>query len=79
MDVDQNGEAAQKYGVQAMPTFCVIDRTGALIYSKCGGSNAVVDECIQRCLWKWWRFWIKLILPYLIQTLIGKHIWWLFG
>ena len=49
VDVDQNGEAAQKYGVQAMPTFCVIDRHGTLIFSKCGGSEAVVNECIAKC------------------------------
>ena len=49
VDVDKNTEAAQKYGVQAMPTFCVVDRFGQLIFSKCGGSEAVVMECISKC------------------------------
>lgn len=32
VDVDKNGEAAQKYGVQAMPTFKVIDSNGNVIF-----------------------------------------------
>ena len=50
VDVDQNGEAAQHYNVQAMPTFHVLDRTGTSIFTKTGGSEAVVNEIFQFAL-----------------------------
>lgn len=47
VDVDQNGEAAQHYGIQAMPTFKVLDSQGKAILTKTGGANPVVDEVVK--------------------------------
>lgn len=32
VDVDKNGAIAQKYSIQAMPTFKVIDRNGNVVF-----------------------------------------------
>ena len=46
VDVDVNGAIAQKYGIQSMPTFKVIDKAGNVLLEKVGGSEGVVDACI---------------------------------
>jgi thioredoxin 1 len=46
VNVDTNGEASTKYGIQAMPTFKVLDSTGKEIFSKTGGSEDVVKEVV---------------------------------
>lgn len=46
VDVDQNAEASQKYGIQAMPTFKVLDSQGNVLLTKTGGANPVVDEIV---------------------------------
>lgn len=46
VDVDQNGEASAKYGIQAMPTFKVLDSQGNVLLTKTGGANPVVDEIV---------------------------------
>jgi thioredoxin 1 len=48
VNVDVNTESSQKYGIQAMPTFKVIDRQGNELLSKVGGSQAVVNEIVAK-------------------------------
>lgn len=49
VNVDELGDISHKYGIQAMPTFQVIDKNGNKLFEKCGGSEAVVNECIGKC------------------------------
>ena len=48
VDVDKNGEIAQKYSIQAMPTFKVIDRNGAVVFEVVGGGQANVNKAIEK-------------------------------
>lgn len=48
VNVDVNQDASAKYGIQAMPTFKVLDRFGNEIYTKTGGSEAVVNDVIAK-------------------------------
>ena len=48
VDVDANSDSAAHYGVQAMPTFHVIDGSGKSIYKVTGGSQANVNACIAK-------------------------------
>lgn len=48
VNVDVNADASQKYGIQAMPTFKVLDKNGHEVLSKTGGSEAVVNEIVQK-------------------------------
>lgn len=48
VNVDVNQEASGKYGIQAMPTFKVLDSKGNEVFSKTGGSEAVVNEIIAK-------------------------------
>lgn len=48
MDVDKNASIAQKYKIQAMPTFKVVDKAGNEILEKVGGGKANVDACIAK-------------------------------
>ena len=38
VNVDVNSEAAEKYGVKAMPTFHVLNSKGESVFNKVGGS-----------------------------------------
>ena len=49
VDVDKNPTIAQKYGIQAMPTFKVIDKAGNQVAEKVGGGQANVNACIAAC------------------------------
>ena len=44
VDVDKNGAIAQKYAIQAMPTFKVIDRNGNVVLEKVGGGKGNVVQ-----------------------------------
>ena len=46
VNVDVNGEASQRYGIQAMPTFKVLDTQGKEIHSATGGSEGVVNQVV---------------------------------
>ena len=48
VDVDANQDSPAIYGVQAMPTFHVIDGSGKSIYKVTGGSQANVNACIAK-------------------------------
>jgi len=48
VNVDVNQEASAKYGIQAMPTFKVLNRQGNEVFTKTGGSEAVVNEVIAK-------------------------------
>lgn len=48
VDVDKNGEIAQKYSIQAMPTFKVIDKNGAVVFEVVGGGQANVNKAIEK-------------------------------
>jgi thioredoxin 1 len=50
VDVDVNGDAATKYGVQAMPTFSVLDRQGNEILKRTGGTEVVVNEIVGKAV-----------------------------
>jgi thiol-disulfide isomerase/thioredoxin len=50
VDVDKNGDASAKYGIQAMPTFAVIDSKGVVLLKKTGGSKDVVNEIFGKAL-----------------------------
>ena len=41
-----NGDAAGAYSIQAMPTFKVLDSAGKELFTKTGGSEAVVKEIV---------------------------------
>lgn len=59
INVDVNTDSSAKYGIQVMPTFHVIDATGASIYKVTGGSEANVDSCFEKAKqhkanhWSW--------------------------
>ena len=40
------GDASQAYNIQAMPTFKVLDTEGKELFTKTGGSEAVVKEIV---------------------------------
>lgn len=48
VDVDKNGAIAQKYNIQAMPTFKVVDRAGNVLFEKVGGGQANVNACLDK-------------------------------
>ena len=50
VDVDKNGPIAQKYTVQAMPTFKVLDKAGNVLLEKVGGGQGNVNDCVNKCL-----------------------------
>jgi thioredoxin 1 len=50
VNVDVNTDSSEKYGIQAMPTFKVIDSQGNELLSKIGGSQAVVDEIVAKAV-----------------------------
>ena len=50
VDVDKNGVIASKYGIQAMPTFKVIDKSGNVIFEKVGGGQGNVNEVIAKAI-----------------------------
>ena len=50
VDVDKAGDAAQKYEVQAMPTFKVLDSKGDVVAEKVGGGQANVNAIIAKAL-----------------------------
>lgn len=52
VDVDQNQEAAAKYGIQAMPTFKVLDNKGEVLLTKTGGAKPNVNEAFALALSK---------------------------
>ena len=49
VDVDKNPSIAQKYSINAMPTFKVIDKNGNQVLEKVGGGQANVNACIDAC------------------------------
>jgi thioredoxin 1 len=50
VDVDQNPDAAGKYGISGMPTFAVLDKQGNVILTKTGGSEANVNEIVAKAV-----------------------------
>ncbi|XP_031472904.1 uncharacterized protein LOC116245563 [Nymphaea colorata] len=50
VNVDDNQEAAQKFGVTAMPTFAVLNEKGEALLTKTGGTEAIVNEIIEFAL-----------------------------
>ena len=47
VDVDVADDVATKYGVEAMPTFIVIDSKGKEIQKVTGGSQSNVDKLVE--------------------------------
>ena len=47
VDVDEVPEAAQKYSVQAMPTFKILDKAGNVLGEVVGGGQGNVNKCIE--------------------------------
>lgn len=52
VDVDINGEAAQHYKIQAMPTFKVLGKNGEVLFEVVGGGQANVNKAIAAALSK---------------------------
>ena len=50
VDVDQNPDAAQEYGISGMPTFAVLDKKGKVILTKTGGSEPIVNEIVAKAV-----------------------------
>jgi thioredoxin-like negative regulator of GroEL len=48
INVDVNQESSSHYGIQAMPTFHVIDASGQSIHKVTGGSEDNVNKCIEK-------------------------------
>ena len=48
VDVDEAGEIAAKYTVQAMPTFKVLDGGANAVFEKVGGGKANVEACFAK-------------------------------
>jgi hypothetical protein len=48
--VDKVPELSQKYNIQAMPTFKVVDASGAVLGEKVGGGKGNVDAIVQIAL-----------------------------
>jgi thioredoxin 1 len=46
VNVDVNGDASQRYNIQAMPTFKVLNSQGNEIYSATGGSEDIVKQVV---------------------------------
>jgi len=46
VNVDVGQDVSQTYNIQAMPTFKVLDTEGKEIFTKTGGSEAVVNEIV---------------------------------
>jgi thioredoxin 1 len=49
VDVDKNPTIAQKYSIQAMPTFKVVNKSGEQVFEKVGGGQGNVNTCIEKC------------------------------
>jgi thioredoxin-related protein len=52
VNVDFNGDASQRYGIQSMPTFKVLDTNGNEIYSATGGSQDIVNQVVAKAVSK---------------------------
>jgi thioredoxin-like negative regulator of GroEL len=50
VDVDKNTEASAHFAIQSMPTFKVLNSQGVEVFTKSGGSEAVVKEVIAKAL-----------------------------
>ncbi len=48
VNVDVNQEASTRYGIQAMPTFIVIDAKGNVVHKVTGGSEGNVNQCFEK-------------------------------
>lgn len=46
IDVDEAGEIAAHYGVNAMPTFKVLDANANQVFEKVGGGKPNVEACL---------------------------------